>query len=227
MLFENGHARFLEAHRDGDVPDASIGVKIVDEPSHYGVVELDDGRVQRLVEKPDEPPSDLAISGVYVVEDSPSLFAALEHIVENDLRGAGNEYQLTDALQRMVDDGGNLATFEVEDWYDCGRPDTLLEANRVLLQAQDADPSDRVDDSVVVPPVDVGDDVTVSNSVVGPHVSVDDGARIEGSIVADAIVGRNASLERINLEESILGDNAEVVGQPTHLNLGDNSTIDL
>jgi len=228
MLFENGHERFLEAHRSGDAVDASIGVKSVEEPSHYGVVELDeDGSVGGLVEKPDDPPSNLAISGVYVIENTPALFDALDHIVENDLRGAGDEYQLTDALQRMVDGGAVLRTFDVEDWYDCGRPETLLAANRVLLRDQGADPSANYRDSVLIPPVDIGVDVTLSQSVVGPNVSVDDGATIEGSILSEAIVGRNASLRRINLEESIVGDNAEAVGQPNHLNLGDNSTIEL
>ncbi|MFB6141988.1 MAG: dTDP-glucose pyrophosphorylase, partial [Halorientalis sp.] len=77
------------------------------------------------------------------------------------------------------------------------------------------------------PPVDLGEDVAVSASVVGPHVSVDDGATIAESIVRDSIVGRNATLEGVNLAGSIVGDNASVSGEPNHLNVGDNSSIDL
>jgi len=137
MLFEKGYNTFLAAHEELGSSDASLGVKTVEEPQHYGVAELeDDRRVERLVEKPDEPESNYAISGVYVVENSPLLFDALAHPVENNIRGAGDEYQLTDALQRMIDQNARIDIFEVEDWYDCGRPETLLEANRVLLSKQ-------------------------------------------------------------------------------------------
>jgi len=227
MLFENGYGDFLEAHASNGETDGSIGIKPVEEPQHYGVAEVEDDSIVSLVEKPDDPPSNLAISGVYVIEDSRGLFDALEHLVEDDVRGAGDEYQLTDALSRMLDEGATLTTFEVQDWYDCGRPETLLEANRVLLSQLETSDADTLTNSVVVPPVDFGDDVTVSNSVVGPNVSIDDGATIETSLVSDAIVGKNASLDRVNLEESIVGTNAEVDGKPTNLNLGDNSSIDL
>jgi glucose-1-phosphate thymidylyltransferase len=227
MLFENGYGDFLDAHESNGETDGSIGIKLVAEPQHYGVAEVEDGSIISLVEKPDDPPSNLAISGVYVIEDSPALFSALEHLVENDVRGAGNEYQLTDALARMLDEGATLTTFEVQDWYDCGRPETLLEANRVLLSEMETSEADGVTDSVVVPPVDFGDDVSVANSVVGPNVSIDDGAEITTSIVSDAIIGKNASLDRVNMDESIVGTNAEVDGVPTNLNLGDNSSIDL
>ena len=228
MLFENGYRTFLEAHDELDAPDASIGVKTVDEPQHYGVAEIDNGtRVERLVEKPDNPQSNYAISGVYIVENSELLFDALGHLIKNDIRGAGNEYQLTDALQRMIEQNAEINIFDVEDWYDCGRPETLLEANRVLLSKLDTTSSIAVTDAVIIPPVDLGDEVTIEESVVGPHVSVDDGASISESIVRDGIVGRNATLETVNLEESIVGDGATIRDEPNHLNIGDNSVIEL
>lgn len=227
MLFENGYEQFLNAHRDlGDI-DGSIGVKRVDKPQHYGVVELDNDRIVDLVEKPDDPPSELAISGVYVVEDTPALFAALEHLVENDLRGAGNEYQLTDALERIVEQGADLRTFDVEDWYDCGRPETLLEANRVLLAERTTSVPDDLNGSVVIPPADIGSNVTLESSVVGPNVSIDDGASIEHSILSDAILSEGAAVETVNLAESIVGDNAVVEGEANELNIGDNSSLKL
>jgi len=228
MLFENGYRTFLEAHDELDSSDASIGVKTVDEPQHYGVAEIENGtRVERLVEKPDDPQSNYAISGVYIVENSNLLFDALNHLIENDIRGAGDEYQLTDALQRMIEQDAEIDIFDVEDWYDCGRPETLLEANRVLLSKLDTSSSIAVTDAVIIPPVDLGDNVTIEQSVVGPHVSVDDGASISESIVRDGIVGRNATLETVNLEESIVGDGATIRDEPNHLNIGDNSVIEL
>lgn len=228
MLFERGHKSFLAAHRDLRGVDASIGVKIVEEPRHYGVVDVgDDGVVRELVEKPADPPSNRAISGVYVIDDSDALFDALAYLIENDLRGAGDEYQLTDALQRMVETGSTLGTFDVEDWYDCGRPETLLEANEVLLSTIETEGPESLTDAVVVPPVDIGENVTLTRSVVGPNVSLDDGVTIEDSIVQDSIVGRNASLTDVNLQESIIGDAATVQGEPRNLNVGDNSDLSL
>lgn len=227
MLFEHGYEQFLNAHRELGNIDGSIGVKHVDDPQYYGIVELDEGRIARLVEKPSDPPSNLAISGVYVIKDSRSLFDALEHLLEHDLRGEGDEFQLTDALQRMVETGSVLETFGVEDWYDCGRPETLLEANRVLLAELGPDESTAEDRSVLVPPVDMGCDVAVESSVVGPNVSVDDGATIEKSIVSDSIVGRGARIKNTNLTHSIIGDHAEVHGETSELNVGDNSSLHL
>lgn len=228
MLFENGYTSFLDAHRELRDPDASIGVKRVSDPRHYGVVEFgDDGWVKQLVEKPADPPSDYAISGVYVVEDSVALFDALGDLIENDVRGAGDEYQLTDALQRMVERGNDIGVFEVEDWYDCGRPQTLLEANEVLLSKLSTnDPTER-ENCVLIPPVDFGDDVTISNAVIGPNVSVDSGTEIEGSIVQDAIIGEESTLSGVNIEESIVGDRADVAGSANRLNVGDSSTLHL
>jgi len=226
MLFQNGFYTFLEAHNELPESDGSIGVKTVAEPSHYGVVEInEDNEVSRLVEKPDDPPSNFAISGVYIIENSNAMFDALGYLIDNDIRGAGNEFQLTDALQRMVEQGRNLRTFEVEDWYDCGRPETLLKANRVLLERTDADGEDKLSDSVIIPPIDAGEGITVEASVVGPYVSIDDGATIEQSIVANSIVGKDAVLQGVNIDESIIGSNADVQSEANNLNVGDNSSI--
>ena len=228
MLFENGYESFLKAHEKLGPSRGSIGVKRVDEPQHYGIAEVADGdRIVNLVEKPDDPPSDKAISGIYIIEDTSALFDALQYIMKNDVRSAGDEYQLTDALQLMIENDSDLRTFEVKDWYDCGRPDTLLEANRVLLSKLPTNPADQLDTSVVIPPVDFGCDVTVESSVIGPYVSVDDGAEIVNSIVRRSIVGHEAVLHGVNMEDSIVGDNTSVRGEANHLNVGDNNSINL
>jgi glucose-1-phosphate thymidylyltransferase len=228
MLFEHGYKTFIEAHEaHGDI-SGSIGVKEVSEPQHYGVADIGaDGVIQELIEKPDQPPSNKAISGAYIINDSTALFDALEHLIENNLRGAGDEYQLTDALQRMVDTGATLKTFNVTDWYDCGRPETLLEANRVQLQRMETSAESGIDDSVIIPPVDIGNDVVVERSVIGPNVSLDDGTEITDSIIRDSIVGRSASLSSVNIESSIIGDGASISGESQSLNVGDNSHLSL
>lgn len=228
MLFENGYATFLEAHDSLENPDASIGVKRVEEPQHYGVAELSEGtHVERLVEKPENPRSNYAISGVYVIENTDLLFDSLRYFIENDIRGAGNEYQLTDALQRMIESSARINVFEVQNWYDCGRPKTLLEANRVLLADGETESETTPEKGVLIPPVDIGEDVVIEEAVVGPNVSINDGSMVSDSIVRDSIIGENTTLECVNLESSIIGDGASVKGEANHLNLGDNSTITL
>lgn len=226
MLFESGYQQFLAAYEDLDAPDGAIGITPVDEPRHYGVVEVEDDRIVDMVEKPDDPPSNLGISGVYIVDDTALLFDVLETMIANDDRGAGDEFQLTDALKQIVLRGDELYTFGVEEWYDCGRPETLLEANRVLLSQIDTDAPADVDTSVFVPPVDIGEGADVTRSVVGPHVSVADGAEITDSLVRDSIVGQDTAVEGANISRSILGDNAVVHGKPTHLDVGDNSNVE-
>lgn len=217
MLFENGYETFLRAHDELGQADASIGVKIVEEPQHYGVAEITEGtRVERLVEKPDDPQSNYATIGVYIVENTDLLLDSLSYLVENDIHGAGDEYQLTDALQRMIEQDAHLDVFEVEDWYDCGRPETLLEANRVLLSKEDTDGTGALDNAIAIPPVDLGEGVVVDESVVGPYVSAGDDATISDSIVQNGIIGQNASLNGVNLAKSIVGDNASVHGEVTN-----------
>ncbi|TQQ83372.1 dTDP-glucose pyrophosphorylase [Halonotius terrestris] len=228
MLFENGYKTFLNAHDNLNSPDTSIGVKTVEDPQHYGVAEVKDGtKVERLVEKPNNPESNYAISGVYIVENSEALFDGLDYLIKNDIRGAGDEYQLTDALQRMIEHDARIDIFNVEDWYDCGRPETLLDANRVLLSKLETSRSTASTNTIIIPPVDIGDDITVEESVIGPHVSIDDGASISESIVRDSIIGEDATLGTVNLEKSIVGDGATVRDEPNHLNIGDNSIIEL
>ena len=230
MLFERGYSQFLSDHRSNGDVDGSIGVKRVEEPSNYGVVYLEDGHIRELVEKPDDPESDLAISGIYVIEQSEQLFDAIEHLIDNDIRGAGDEYQLTDALQRMVEDGATFGTFEVQEWYDCGRPETLLEANRVLLEDQTSgfeSTETYASSSVVIPPADIGEDVTLENSIVGPYVSIDEGATVRESHVSNSIVGRGSTLTKVDLANSLIGDEATVTGTPHELNVGDSSEIEL
>ena len=130
----------------------------------------------------------------------------------------------------MIERDADFGTFGVEDWYDCGQPETLLDANRVLLErsATNGRGTEIYDStSVVLPPADIGEDVTIEGSVVGPYVSVDEGATIVGSHLTDTIVGQETTLQRVNLEGSLIGDGATVTGSPYELNVGDSSDVQL
>jgi glucose-1-phosphate thymidylyltransferase len=199
-----------------------VGVKEVDDPRRFGIVELKDGWVSRLVEKPDRPTSNLAITGLYFFADALPLFDALAELQRRGQRTKG-EFQLTDALQILVDRGERLRPFPVTGWYDCGKTETLLETNRVLLARREDHP--QIPGSVVVSPVAVHPDATVEGSIVGPYASVAAGAVIRNSVVRDSIVNENAVVEDILLESSVVGDNATVKGGFKRLNVGDSSEV--
>jgi glucose-1-phosphate thymidylyltransferase len=194
-----------------------IGVREVEDPRRFGVVELDGERVRRLVEKPADPPSNLAIVGVYYFTDSTPLFDALERLIEGDRRTRG-EYQLTDALQMMIESGVDIRTRRIEHWLDCGTADALLDTNRYLLvESHHAKPRAG---AVLVPPLFVHDSARIENSVVGPNVSVGPEVVIRDSVVTDSIVNRAAVVEQSLLERSILGEGCVVKDRPRRLNVG-------
>ncbi len=203
----------------------AIGVQEVADPRRFGVVEVTDGLVSRLVEKPERPPSNLAVVGVYLVRNPALLAACLDRLVGENHRVRG-EYWLADALQMMVEAGEQMRTFHISGWYDCGTPDAVLQANRELLAAEH--PVARAPHgSVVVPPSYIDPSAVVEGSVVGPYASVAEGARISNSVVRDSIVNAAATLEGVHLEGSIIGEHAAVAGRAARINVGDSSEIEL
>jgi len=202
--------------------DGSLGVKEVEDPRRFGTVELEDGRVVRLVEKPDQPRSNLVIVGVNFINNIKLLHDCLKKIVHQGIRTRG-EYQLTDAFQLMVDEGACLTTFPLEGWFDCGKPETLLATNRHLLKKLQYDRP--VEGSLIRPPAYISSSAQVENSILGPYVSVADGTVIRNSIVEDAIIAEGAEVVDCLLRGSLVGNNAFVQGGLTQLNVGDSSQI--
>ncbi len=202
-----------------------IGVKEVEDPTRFGVVEVAGGVVKSLVEKPDVPPSNLAIVGLYYIANTPLLFECLSEIVERDIRTKG-EYQLTDALTLMLERGEEMGTFQVEGWHDCGRPETLLETNRVLLDRSGGNGHD-VAGSIIVQPVSIDPSAVIERSIVGPHVSVAAGACIVDSVIRNSILNANARVEKSLLDSSLIGESAIVLGYYRRLNVGDSSVIEI
>jgi glucose-1-phosphate thymidylyltransferase len=202
-----------------------IGVKEVDDPHRFGVVEVLDGLVRDLVEKPDVPPSNLAIVGLYYIANSPLLFECLSEVVEKDIRTKG-EYQLTDALKLMLERGEEMGIYTVHGWHDCGLPETLLDTNRVLLERSGGNGKD-IEGSIIIPPVSIDPSAVVERSVVGPYVSVASGATIRDSVVRDSILSAGATVEMSLLSRSLIGEGAVVRGHYQRLNVGDSSEIEI
>lgn len=208
--------------------ETAIAVKEVRDPRRFGVVETTGaGMITRLVEKPKNPTSNLAVVGIYTMRDVGILFDCLNELIENDRKTQG-EYQLTDALQMMIDRGEPIRAVPIEGWLDCGKPETLLETNQLLLNQQSANDQalgDQFPDSIIIPPVFISSKARINHSIIGPYVSISDDADIFRSIISDSIISEGATVAKINLKDSIVAHNARVIGHRTRLNVGDSSEV--
>jgi glucose-1-phosphate thymidylyltransferase len=202
---------------------SALGVKSVDDPRRFGVAELENGVIRRLVEKPEKPTSNLAVVGLYYIKNARLLVDCLNEIVDRKVVTKG-EYQLTDALQRMIERGERMTTFPVEGWYDCGKPETLIATNRALLEKRSTSRS--IDGVVVIEPVYIAANAVLENCVVGPNTTVSEGALVSDSIVRNSIIGENAQVRKALLDNSIVGPGAVVRGSYRRVNVGDSSEID-
>ena len=228
MIFKSGYLDFYKFHVENGSCSGSIGVREVEEPKKYGIVELESSSpfVRKLEEKPENPASKLGIAGVYFVKDTPLLFEVLDWMFKNDIKNRG-EYQLTDALQEMIQRGSRFKTFEVSSWYDCGHAKSLLETNRVLLEEKNPGPvMKNVCNFVIIQPVEIGENVKIINSVIGPYTSIAEDTRIENSIISNSVIGARTHVSNLNLESSIIGDDAKLLGKHNSLNIGDYSSIE-
>lgn len=202
----------------------ALGVKKATDPRRFGIVEMKGGFVKKLVEKPEVPTSNLATVGVYYIKNTRMLKDSLSEIIENKIM-TKNEYQLTDALQLMIDRGVKFSTFDITGWYDCGKPETLLETNRQLLAKMKL--QRKLKTSLIIPPVFVSETAQVENCVLGPDVSIGERAILKNSIIKNSIIGEQACVENSTLDSSLIGNYAQVKGTFHRLNVGDASEIDL
>jgi glucose-1-phosphate thymidylyltransferase len=200
-----------------------LGVREVPDPERFGIVEVENGIVEKIVEKPEHPTSNLALIGLYYFMDSTPLFKACADVIDRGLMTKG-EYQITDALQLMIDRGVQFRPYHIEGWYDCGKIETLLETNRILLE--DARPPASRDGCIIVPPCYIDPASTIVSSIVGPYVSVAKGCDIRHSIIENSILNEGSRIENVMLEGSVVGAYAELTGRQSSFNVSDYSQID-
>ena len=203
-----------------------IAVKRVDDPGRFGVVVQDNNRIKRLVEKPSKFVSDLAIVGIYGFVSGSELMNATSRLIKSGKKTSG-EFQLTDAMQMMLEEGQPFGCFEVEGWYDCGKPETILETNRILLDTKKGLSSGEMKDTVLISPVSIDTNVNIESSVVGPYVSIASGTEIRNSIVSNSIIGIGTKLTRVNIQDSIIGNEAEISSSAARINAGSSSKIEI
>lgn len=233
--------RFEEEQADG-----AVLVKEVDDPRQYGVVEMQEGAVVRLVEKPAHPPSNLAIVGVYAF--TPRIFKAID-CIQPSARG---EYEITDAIQWLLDNEGGVIAHPLEGfWVDAGHPEDLLQVNKFYLDRRELTIEGEVDEhskvtgavglgrntrisaSTVTGPTIIGDQCVIERCSLGPYVCVEAGCHIAHTTLSNCIIQENCEIRDLTsgLVDSVIGRNVEIVGdgsnrgEPLSMIVGDMSRI--
>ena len=225
---------------------ALILLKEVENPSSFGIAEVNEQQqVVRLVEKPKEPNSNLALVGIYFF--TPAIHAAIDKIMPS-WRG---ELEITDAIQSLLETGGKVLSQRITGWWlDTGKKDDLLTANTVVLDSTaerciegviDAESQvtgrvrlgkgSRINNSTVRGPVVIGENVLVEDSFVGPFTSIGNGCQIVASVLEHCLLLENARIDHVDrLEDSLIGKSSVVLrNQKNHqayrLSIGDDSEV--
>jgi glucose-1-phosphate thymidylyltransferase len=208
--------------------DGVIWVNRIDDPRMFGVVKVNEqGVITDLIEKPQTFISDLAIIGIYYFKDGEYLKKEMQYLIDNDIKEKG-EYQLTNALENMKAKGAQFFPGKVIEWLDCGNKDATVFTNgRVLENHKEtlkAPIALKNDNSQIIQPCFIGENVHLVNSVIGPYVSIGAGCRIENSVISNSIIQTNAKIKNTVLENSMVGNFSEYVQKPEQLSLSDYST---
>jgi glucose-1-phosphate thymidylyltransferase len=208
-----------------NLPYSAVGVKKVEDPRNFGVVETDEeGYITRLVEKPIIPKSNMAMVGLYKIKEGKLLMNTLDENIKNNFR-TYNEFQLTDALMKMVEKGAIIKSFKVEEWYDCGKKEVLLATNAMLLSRQNLKNDYQFNNTIIIPPVSIAANCRIQNSIIGPNVSIGENTYVDHSILKNSIIGSFSQLEDVVLQDSLVGSDASLKGLSQSLNLGDSTEI--
>lgn len=201
-----------------------IWVKEVEDYKRFGVIVLDNqGYMTKMVEKPDKPVSRLANIGLYYIKDYKLMFEGIKHLFDKKITGQG-EYWLTDAFDYMVKKGAKIICPEVRAWHDTGKPETFLDSNRELLK-KGRHKEIKTENSKIIPPVHIADDVKIKNSAIGPYATIGKGTEIINSTIKDSVIGKKTKLTDANLDKSIIGDESQVSGTFKNLNIGDHCVV--
>ena len=196
--------------------DGYIWTKKISDPSQFGVVVTDtSGYIDRFVEKPKEPVSDLAIIGIYYFKNGDLLRDEIDYLLKNNITGHG-EFQLTDALENMKRKGVRFKVAEVDGWFDCGNKNATVETNReILILNEDeklVDPTALVENTDFVGPCYIGANVVIRNSKIGPYASIGSGTLIENSRVVNSIVYTDSCIQNSDLDNSMIGNHVRCKG---------------
>jgi glucose-1-phosphate thymidylyltransferase len=208
--------------------DGIIWVSKIPDPKMFGVVKVDKtGFITDFVEKPQEFISDLAIIGIYYFRDGEYLRKEMQYLIDNNVREKG-EYQLTNALQNMKNKGTRFVPGKVDEWLDCGNKDATVYTNQRLLEmhknSEMISHGVKNENSLIINPCYIGENVTLKGSIVGPHVSIGAGSKIENSIITNSIIQSSVTIKNSVLDNSMVGNNAAYMRFAEQVSLSDYST---
>ncbi len=204
-----------------------LGVKYIEsDVSRFGVAFTNkNGTVKKLIEKPDIE-SGLALVGIYLVHNSKMLSETLTKMVVSTPRHT-KEYQLTEAIQKMIERGHSFSTMAIDGWFDCGGLKALLATNHYLLPRYTSVPASIRKRNIIIEPVNIHKSCDVFQSIIGPYVTIAEGARITKCQIGNSIVENNAIINECLLTDSLIGANAILKGNKINLNIGQSSVVEL
>jgi glucose-1-phosphate thymidylyltransferase len=213
--------------------DSVIWTKQVDNPEAYGVVKLNSKHeIVELVEKPETFVSDQAVIGIYYFKDVAVLKDKLQEILDENVMNGG-EYQINDGIKRMMADGKVFKTGSVDDWMDCGNKAITIETNQRMLGFLKADDEEqlvansvKLENSKIIQPCFVGENVVLKNTTIGPFVSVGNNTIIENSIVKNSLIQTHTSIKNANLDNAMIGNHVKFDGNFTSISIGDYSILE-
>jgi glucose-1-phosphate thymidylyltransferase len=214
-----------------DKNDGIIWVKKVDNPKAFGVVKLNEGIITDFVEKPEVFVSDLAIIGIYYFKEAEKLRFEIDYLINNKIRGKGNEYQLTDALENLKQKGAQFVPGTVSDWMDNGNKEVTVETHAKVLNYEQQNGVNLISKSVklenanIVPPCYIGEGVVIKNSSIGPHVSLGDGSSVVDSTIKNSIIQTHTHIRNAKLENAMIGNHVDYNGKFSSVSLGDYSQL--
>ena len=212
--------------------DSVIWVKQVDQPEAFGVVNLNENNeIIELVEKPQQFVSDLAVIGIYYFKDVAVLKNELQSVLDNNIIHGG-EYQINDGIKQMMAKGMKFVPGKVDEWMDCGNKEVTVETNSRMLNFLHNDgenlisDSVRIENSTIIPPCYIGEEVALINSVVGPNVSLGKGTHLHCTNIKNSLVQTHAHIKNANLEFAMIGNHAIFDGDFKSISIGDYTVIE-
>jgi glucose-1-phosphate thymidylyltransferase len=200
----------------------NLVVKEVADPRAFGVVETDGDRIVHLIEKPQNPPTNLAVVGVYYVKETAKFFECITEVIEKGITAHG-EIQVTDAFDLLIKKGSAIYTYPTTGWYDCGTKETLLSTNRFLLDRHSS--TQYCDGSVVITPSYIDSGAVIESSIIGPYASIGRNSVVRNSIIRDSIVANETQIISSAIEKSLIGNQVNLRDAAGVFNLGDYSEV--
>lgn len=212
--------------------DAVIWVKQVEDPSQYGVVQLNNNNeITALVEKPEEDVSDLAVIGIYYFKKVEVLKEHLQSVLENNIL-RGGEYQINDGILGMMTSGNVFKTGQIDEWMDCGNKTVTVDTNSRMLQFLKEDGNSLVSDTVtltnseIIEPCYIGENVVLENTTVGPNVSLGDNCKLTDVTIKNSLVQHDTVIKNAKLNNAMIGSHAVYNGDFTEISIGDYSKLE-